>query len=221
MLKHRVERLREILNPNYKLELPEQLAEGTEDSKIIVRSNDFILNPARGLCELVTEPDEDGTGTKVSFKNPNHNEGLLGYGTFGRTKDGKEVLEHNKKNFNQPNQMGNRQRQQTTGNRLRLHPMGLHHTPHSRLRHNHNHLPPQHPQKPRSDTPVSRRNRRSLHRIPTHQHGTHIHYPIPRPPQQTHHHQPRTQRRRIPPMGHQTNLRQHYQRGQQPSTTTT
>lgn len=106
MLKYRVERLREILDPNYKLELPEQLAEGTEDSKIIVRSNDFILNPARGLCELVTEPDEDGTGAKVSFKNPNYNEGLLGYGTFGRTKDGKEVLEHNKKNFTNPTKWG-------------------------------------------------------------------------------------------------------------------
>lgn len=106
MLKYRVERLREILDPNYKLELPEQLAEGAGEPKTIIRSNDFIINPARGFCEIVTEPDEDGTGTKISFKNPTYNKDLPGYGTFGRTKDGKEVLKHNKKAFTNPTKWG-------------------------------------------------------------------------------------------------------------------
>lgn len=106
MLKYRVERLREILDPNYKLELPEQLAEGTEEPKTIIRSNDFILDGARGPCEIVTEPDEDGTGTKVSFKNPTYNKDLPGYGTFGRDKDGKEALKHNKKAFTNPTKWG-------------------------------------------------------------------------------------------------------------------
>lgn len=106
MLKYRVERLREILDPNYKLELPEQLTEGTGEPKTIIRSNDFIINPARGFCEIVTEPDEDGTGTKISFKNPTYNKDLPGYGTFGRDKDGKEVLKHNKKAFTNPTKWG-------------------------------------------------------------------------------------------------------------------
>lgn len=70
MLKYRVERLREILDPNYKLELPEQLTEGTGEPKTIIRSNDFITTPQEAFAKSSPNLTRTARAPKSHSKTP-------------------------------------------------------------------------------------------------------------------------------------------------------